>query len=63
MIAAPFSGTDAQIILTQLAVLTFMIAGLCIMIPSKVARKFGGRILILGVVLAAFAGLSMGIFR
>ena len=63
MIAAPFSGTYAQSILTQLAVLTFMIAGLCIMIPSKAARKFGGRILILGVVLAAFAGLSMGIFR
>ena len=63
MIAAPFSGTDAQGILMQLSVLAFMIAGLSIMIPFKAARKFGGRTLILGVVLAAFSSLAMGLFR
>lgn len=63
MIAAPFTGADAQSILAQLAVLAFMIAGLCVMIPAKVARKFGGRIIILGIVLAVFAGLSVRVFR
>ncbi len=63
MIAAPFSGTDAGSILMQLSVLAFVVAGLCVMIPSKAARKFGGRTIILGVVLAAFAGLSARIFQ
>lgn len=63
MIAAPFSGTDAGSILMQLSVLAFVVAGLCIIIPLKATRKFGGRTLILGVVLAVFSGFVMGLFR
>jgi hypothetical protein len=63
MIAAPFSGTNAGSILMQLSVLAFIAAGLCIMIPSKATRKFGGRTLILGIVLAVFSSFAMGLFR
>ena len=58
MIAAPFTGAMAGHALAQFAVLAFMIAGISIMIPATITRKFGLRLLGLGCLLSAFAAVA-----